>query len=131
MNYTLEILVATIEEIKDELYAIYLRKQKKMSAELKLSVKLIQDIRLRFGMINTNQTNWTCADCIFTVLGHSIIPFIESRKYEEIKEFVKPVDAPALVTVEQSSLTLEKEDIVMVKPRGRPKGSKNVKVAYV
>jgi hypothetical protein len=130
MNYTLQLLVTTIEEIKEELYAIYLRKQNKMSAELKQSVKLIQDIRLRFGMINTNQTNWGCADCIYTVLGHSIIPFIESRRYEEIKESLVPVDdKPGLLDSDVAApIILEKEVVVestktegVIKKRRTPK----------
>jgi len=86
MDNTLNELVTIVEEIKEELNAIYLRKQNKMTAELKLQVKRIQDIRLRHGMINSNLTNWTCPDCIYTVLAQSVIPFIESRSYTDIKE---------------------------------------------
>lgn len=77
-------LVTIIEEIKHEVIAIYLKEQNKMGAELKLKLKRVQDIRLLMGWIQSNITNWSCADCIYTVLSHSIIPFIESPKYAKM-----------------------------------------------
>jgi hypothetical protein len=88
---TLEELVNIIDEISPELYAIYSRKQVKMGLELKTKVKRIQDIRMLHGMIRSNSTNWTCPDCIFSILGLSVIPFIESKNYQTIKDDILSV----------------------------------------
>ena len=81
MDNLISELVTIVEEIKHDVIAIYLKEKNKMDAELKLKLKRIQDIRLVMGWIQSNMTNWSCADCIYTVLSHSIIPFIESPKY--------------------------------------------------
>ena len=84
MDNLLSELVTIVEEIKQEVIAIYLKEQNKMGADLKLKLKRVQDIRLMMGWIQSNITNWSCADCIYTVLSHSLIPFFESPRYERL-----------------------------------------------
>jgi len=123
MTNTLNELVNIIEEIKEELNAIYLRKQNKMTSDLKLKVKRIQDIRLREGMINSNLTNWTCPDCIYSVLAQSVIPFIESRTYADIKASLLPVSPtlPDLLkgeeVVEESAEKITAVPIKKIRPK--------------
>ena len=90
-------LVETVEDIKDELYAIYNRKQNKMNAELKMKAKRVQDIRIQVGMLQNNNTSWTCPDCIYTTISMSMIPFIESNKYLVLLNQYKVLKEPEVV----------------------------------
>ncbi|MCX2486594.1 hypothetical protein [Pedobacter sp. MR2016-24] len=90
-------LVETVEQIKDELYAIFNRKQNKMNAELKMKAKRVQDIRIQIGMLQNNNTSWTCPDCIYTTISMSMIPFLESSKYLVLLNEYKALQEPKVV----------------------------------
>ena len=109
-------LVDSIEAIKDETYRITKREVNKITSEFKMKLKAIQDERTNRGEVRSINVNYGCSDCVVSEINLNFLPYLESERYEALKNSVEPTEVIQVELKMVPDVIVEEEIKEVVEP---------------
>ena len=99
-------LVELTESIKEEIYAICNREVSKITADFKTKLRLLIDERTKRNELLIGRISWGCPTCIVGILQLYIRPWMESARYQKLKDSIQPPTVVPLKMVPDAGIDI-------------------------